>query len=169
MPFYPGPGVGGHCIPVDPYLLSWKSKKFRFQTKFLNLALKLNENLTNKIFNKIKKIIGKNVKKKKVKVLILGVSYKKNVEDIRESPAVKILEKLYKDKYIVRYFDPYVSCLNLKKKFKSEKSLKTSNFDVVVLATDHDKFDYKNIRRNSKILIDTRGRFVGDNKKIYNV
>ena len=99
----------------------------------------------------------------------MGVSYKKNVEDIRESPAVKILEKLYKDKYIVRYFDPYVSCLNLKKKFKSEKSLKTSNFDVVVLATDHDKFDYKNIRRNSKILIDTRGRFVGDNKKIYNV
>lgn len=169
MPFYPGPGVGGHCIPVDPYLLSWKSKKFKVNTRFLNLALQLNENLTNKIFNKIKKIIRKNIIKKKVKILILGVSYKKNVDDIRESPSIKILEKLYKNKFIVSYFDPYVSFFNLKKKFQSEKSLKISNFDVVVLATDHDKFDYKNIKKNAKLLIDTRGRFVGDNKKIYNV
>jgi len=91
------------------------------------------------------------------------------VDDIRESPSIKILEKLYKNKYIVSYFDPYVIFFNLKKKFQSEKSLKISNFDVVVLATDHDKFDYKNIKKNAKLLIDTRGRFVGDNKKIYNV
>ena len=81
MPFYPGPGVGGHCIPVDPYLLSWKSKKLKFKTKFLK-ALQLNENLTSKIDVKIKKIIKKNVIKKRVKILILGVSYKKNDDDI---------------------------------------------------------------------------------------
>lgn len=170
MPFYPGPGIGGHCIPVDPYLLNWKIKKIKNKAEFLNLALNLNSNFTDKIFGKIIRIIKKKKYKRKPNIMIVGVSYKKNIEDVRESPALKIIDNFLKKKFSVKYYDPYVKELILKNvKMKSQKKLKITKNDLVIIITDHDNISYNTIKSKSKIIVDTRGKFIGDNENIFNL
>ncbi len=164
MPFYPGPGLGGHCIPIDPFLLSWKAKKMGLNTKFIKLSGVINRSMPLRVFNKTLEVLKKN-KIKNRKILILGISYKKNIDDIRESPALEII-KLFKNKnYKVGYSDPYFKKVpqmrnynfNLKNKVISYSALK--NYAAVLLITDHDKFNYKLIQRSANIIIDTRGKF----------
>ena len=163
--FLPGPGLGGHCIPIDPFYLSWKAKKYNVDTKFIKLAGQINRSMPSWV---IRRVLDNFHKKKlsinKKKFLILGVAYKKNINDTRESPAleiIKILKKKYKAK--VEYHDPFVPVINKMRNYnflmKSIKitSKKIKAFDAVIIVTDHDKFNYKIIRENSKLLVDTRG------------
>ena len=162
--FYPGPGVGGHCIPIDPYYLYWRAKKFGHEAKFIKLAGDINIETTRWTIKKIIEILNKKNKKKFKKILILGLAYKKNVEDIRESAGIKILQSLTKMKYIVDFSDPHININDslIKRLVKKSKNIKINKkiktYDCVVLITDHDDFNYKNIIKYSKILIDTRNR-----------
>ncbi len=164
--FYPGPGYGGHCIPIDPFLLSWKAEQYNFNTKFIKLSGKINENMPKIILKKICSLIKKNEK-----ILILGVAYKKNVDDIRESPALKIMQLLDKKKIKFDFYDPYVRNIsNSRNYMKSKSSIKINykslnRYFMVILLTDHDKFDYKRILSNSNMIIDTRGRYAFEKSK----
>ena len=167
--FFPGPGIGGHCIPIDPNYLYWKSVKVGLPAKFIKLSANTNILVLNFI---IKKIL-KNLKYKKIsfkdsKILILGMSYKKNIDDFRESASIRLIENLLiKGIKNISVHDPYVDKkLNLKKikKVYSLSSKILQSFDIVVLMTDHDLFDYDMVKKNSKLIIDCRGRFeVKDN------
>ena len=174
--FYPGPGLGGHCIPVDPYLLAWQSKKYGLKTKFIELSGKINESMPLFIVKTMLKILKeKKISSKKLKILILGLSYKKNSNDVRESPAFKIISLLNNFKHSVFVSDPNVSefprtigkkdvskfrLINLNKKILKK-------FDLTILVTDHDKFDYKTIQKNSKLVIDCRNRYKKDFNNIF--
>ena len=161
--FYPGPGVGGHCIPVDPIYLGWKSKKLKLKTNFIDLSSKVNSSMPNYFVNKSVSILKKKNKNlKKFNFLILGVTYKKNIDDMRESPSLKIIDILIKNGHKVSYSDPFVS--HLKKKSFHLKSInlskkKLKKFDAVAVITNHDKFNYDLIKDHSKLIIDTRGVF----------
>ncbi len=163
--FLPGPGLGGHCIPIDPFYLSWKAKKYNLNAEFISLAGKINRSMPAWVINRISDFFrkkGKTLKKKKV--LILGVAYKKNINDTRESPAfeiIKILKKKYKA--FVEYHDPFVPIIeNLRNHDLFMKSIKITpkkikEFDIVILVTDHDNFNYKSFGKYSNLLVDTRG------------
>ena len=164
--FVPGPGVGGHCIPIDPYYLSWKAKKFKANAKFIELAGRINEETTNWIYKKIIKIIKTNqIELNFCKILIIGIAYKKNIEDTRESAAIKLIQKFSNKNVKVDFYDPYkkseyIFIKNKKKLFKSINfSIQEINkYDVVILLTDHDNLKYNIIKKYSKILIDTRNK-----------
>tara|TARA_B100000886_G_scaffold144974_1_gene98580 strand:+ start:11447 stop:12754 length:1308 start_codon:yes stop_codon:yes gene_type:complete len=161
LPFYPGPGLGGHCIPIDPFYLTWKANKIGVDTKFIKLAGKINSSIPHKIVKKIKKI-SEQKKNLKLKVLILGLAYKKNINDLRESPGMKILDLLKKNDFNVHYNDPHINEIPKLRDYKIRMKsvvLNSKNlryFDLVVLVTDHDAYDYDFIHNHSKIIIDTR-------------
>ena len=157
--FLPGPGLGGHCIPIDPYYLSWISKKKGYDPKFIPLAGKINTMMPLWVVNKMLS----NLKSPKQKILILGVAYKKNVDDDRESPSFEIMKILKKKKINFEYNDPYFDKI---RKGRQNKIIKKSiilnknnlkKFSAVLVVTDHDKYDYKFIAQNSKIVFDARG------------
>ncbi len=153
--FQPGPGVGGHCIPIDPYYLSWVAKKNNLKSNFVDLAGKVNDEMPNWIIKESLKI------KKIKKALIVGVAYKKNIDDVRESPALEFIKILYQKKIKTNYFDPYIKKLTLRKN-KILKSVKLQNlkyYDIIYIITDHDCIDYKKIKNNAKLIIDTRNVF----------
>lgn len=164
MPFYPGPGYGGHCIPVDPYYLTWKAKEVDYPTKFIELAGEINTQMPYYVVNRT--IEALNARGKAIngaKILVLGIAYKKDIDDQRESPALKIISLLQKKGAKVCYHDPYVPHsfghreypdLDMKSVPLTEKRLKQS--DAVVIATDHSVFDYDWIARHSPLVIDTR-------------
>jgi len=163
-PFAPGPGVGGHCIPIDPLFISWIANRHGVTSKFIDISRKTNLNITNWILKKIKNKITK----KKAKLLFVGVAYKKNVDDCRESPAIQMMEKLDKDQFNISYYDPYIENINLNKKtlfslnklnFKQFK-----NYEAVIITTDHSKINYNLILKNSKIIFDTRGVYKDSNQ-----
>ena len=163
--FVPGPGVGGHCIPIDPLYLNWYARKTNQKSSFTNLAKKTNLKIQKWIINKINKNLEKN---KKNKILILGVAYKKDISDIRESPAINIISKLIK-KNKIEYFDPFVPIIEIeKKKIKSIKTLKDiRKYNIVILLTDHSNLPYNSILKNSRKIIDTRGIFkINQNNKV---
>jgi len=172
MPFYPGPGLGGHCIPIDPIYFSWKLKKHNFDCKFIKLAEKINSNVPVKIVKKINRLSKKNKIKK---ILIIGLAYKKNIDDYRESPSLFIMDKLLLDNYLVDFHDSYIKqigpnrhYLNLKN--KKSVSISKSNikkYDLVLILTDHDYIDYNKVQKNAKLIIDTRNAIKV--KKNYNV
>ena len=171
MPFYPGPGLGGHCIPIDPFILSWKAKKLGVKTKFIELSGVINRSMPLKVFNKTKDVFNKlDIKKKSI--LILGVAYKKNIDDIRESPALEIIKIFKSKKYKVDYSDdffneiPKMRNYDLKLKSKKITSELLKKYSAVILVTDHDYYDYAKILKFSKIIIDTRGKFKED-RKVY--
>ena len=158
--FVPGPGMGGHCIPIDPLFLSWIAKKNQSDARFIDLARKVNLNVlkwtTRKIFNF--------TKKKKIKrILLIGMAYKKNINDDRESPCKKIFIFFYSKKFNVRFYDPLVKKTRINNKnFYSLKSLNITDvkkYDVIIIGTDHDIFNYKMILKHSKYIFDTRGVF----------
>lgn len=170
MPFYPGPGVGGHCIPVDPFYLSWLAKRKKINTKFIELAGKINNSQPLKVLSKIKKILNLNKISKKNKILILGIAYKKNVSDLRNSPGLKIFQKLIDEFYNVEFNDDFVVMINYKNKnYKSIKINKNQikKYKLVILLTDHDYINKNLFIKNSKLIIDTRNFFPSKNKVIY--
>ena len=167
--FYPGPGLGGHCIPIDPFLLSWKAKQFGIDTKFIELSGKINRQMPVFVYENILSVLNKmNIKLNKSKIFLLGAAYKKNIKDTRETPFTKIAELLLKNKVSFVYNDPYVDKITIKGKnltLKSKNLIYTSlnKYDLVVIITDHDYYNYDKIMKYSKHIIDTRGRFKSSN------
>jgi len=160
MPFYPGPGLGGHCIPIDPYYLSWKAREYDFHTSFIELAAKVNEDMPYHVIQKLQDVLNKNgIVLKNARVLILGVSFKENISDTRNSPALKIMSLLmYRVKKLV-YNDPYVPSVSVDgKNFDSKKLTKQllKGIDVVLITAAHRDYDYRWIVKNSRIVLDTR-------------
>jgi UDP-N-acetyl-D-glucosamine dehydrogenase len=161
MPFYPGPGVGGHCIPLDPYYLAAKAREYNFHTRFIELAAEINETMPEHIVTRIIEALNtKNKSTKGVKVLLLGITYKKDVEDIRESPALRIIELLAEKGTEVNYHDPYVTEIKIKNKIlksiKLDKKVLGSH-DCIVITADHSYYNLNFIVNNSKLIFDTRG------------
>lgn len=160
MPFYPGPGVGGHCIPIDPLYLSWKAKEHGFETKFIDLASSVNEIMPQYVVDKLERILSKRKKVlEKSNILIVGVAYKKDVKDLRESPAIYIIDQLQKREAKVSYCDPYfpflkINDIDLKCTKINKKVLK--RFDCALVVADHSDIDYKFIAKNTRLLFDTR-------------
>lgn len=171
-PYYPGPGIGGHCIPIDPFYLTWKAKKLGVHTKFIELAGEINNSMPAKVVDKGLSILKENKKNIKMsKILLLGLAYKKDVDDMRESPAIKIMELFEKEGAEVSYSDPFIKSFPKLRNYKYEKeSIKISpeslnQFDLVVITTDHSSFDYEMIRRNAQIVLDTRGIYRNNSSK----
>lgn len=169
MPFYPGPGIGGHCIPIDPFYLSWKAKMSGFEARFIELAGQVNSTMPHFVVDKIADALN-NAKKsiKGSRIHILGVAYKKNVNDVRDSPALDIINILIAKGSIVTYTDPYIPEINHSKIISKSKPLSDGllkKADCVVIVTDHSAFNYKSIVRNSKIIVDTRNALKGFNGK----
>ena len=164
--FIPGPGLGGHCIPIDPYYLSWISKKNGYDPQMLKSAALINNNMPKIIINKILKYF-----KKKPKILIFGISYKKNVDDDRESPSFEFMKILKNKNIYFDFVDPYFEKIRKGRKILIEKksikpNIKNSkNYDCAIIVTDHDLFDYEFIRKNFKLVFDCRGVYYS--KKIF--
>lgn len=165
-PFYPGPGLGGHCIPIDPFYLTWKARQYEVNTKFIELSGEINTSMPEWVVGKVASGLNEHCKSLKgSKVLLLGLSYKKNVDDIRESPSVKLMEILQSKGAIISYSDHYIPVFpkmrnhyfDLKSTEITKESL--SQFDCILISTDHDDFDYDFIQKNSKLVVDTRGRY----------
>lgn len=160
MSFTPGPGVGGHCIPVDPYFLSWKAREFDFHTDFIYRAAEVNENMPYYVVDKTLAAINHNgTSTRNASVLVLGVTFKKDIDDVRTSPALKIIQLLEKEDLKVSYHDPYVSKIEVGSKVYKNSPLteeKVREVDCVLIITDHSCFDYSWIVKNSKMVFDTR-------------
>ena len=166
MPFYPGPGLGGHCIPIDPFYLTWKAHEFDMPTRFIELAGEINTNMPYYITQRTIDALndhGKSIKN--AKVLILGAAYKKDIDDMRETPAFKVMEILRDRHADVDYYDPYIPKLSATRKYQYDMSsieLTAENikkYDVVIVITDHTHVDYKLVRDHAQLIIDTRNVF----------
>lgn len=171
MKFYPGPGLGGHCIPVDPHYLSWKLKSLNYRARFIELASEINSEMPEFVVKKITESLNKQKKSVKgSKILLVGVSYKRDINDIRESPALDILSILEKRGAYVYYHDPYVSSFVLNGKRYKSKSLNNNilkNVDCTVIITNHSNIDYKYLIENVEGIIDTRGVYKNiESKKV---
>jgi UDP-N-acetyl-D-glucosamine dehydrogenase len=164
MPFYPGPGLGGHCIPVDPFYLSWKAREYDFATRFIELAGEINTSMPYRIVESIGEALNRREKSLKgSKILLLGVAYKKDVDDLRESPSLKLLELLTGRGAKVDYNDPYFPALHKMRHydFSNMRSVEVTprrlaGYDCVLIATDHSAYDYEAIVRHAKLVADTR-------------
>ncbi|RRV29839.1 nucleotide sugar dehydrogenase [Pseudomonas sp. o96-267] len=165
-PYYPGPGLGGHCIPIDPFYLTWKAREYGLHTRFIELSGEVNQAMPEYVLGKL--MDGLNDRGQALKgsrVLVLGIAYKKNVDDMRESPSVEIMELIQAKGGIVAYSDPHVPSFPEMREHHfdlSSEVLTTENiasFDAVVLATDHERFDYELIRTNARLIVDTRGKY----------
>jgi UDP-N-acetyl-D-glucosamine dehydrogenase len=161
MPFYPGPGIGGHCIPLDPYYLANKAREYDFHTRFIELAADINEQMPYYVVSRIMEALNAKGKSlKKAKVLVLGVAYKRDVEDIRESPSLKLIQLLREKGANVSYNDPYVANIKVSESTMTSVELtdkRLSKADCVVIATDHTSYDYKDIAKKASLVFDTRG------------
>ncbi len=168
MPFYPGPGLGGHCIPIDPFYLSWKSKQAGFEARFIELAGSVNGDMPHFVVTKIQKAL--NDKSKPVRgshVHIMGVAYKRDIDDVRESPALDIIHLLGELGAKLTYSDPWVSkiehepiCMHA-----TDEAIAVKTADCVVIVTDHKKFDYRALVQDAKLIIDTRNALKGMTSK----
>src|SRR5690349_2356486 len=161
QPFYPGPGLGGHCIPVDPFYLSWKAKEWDFRTRFIELAGEINSNMPYHVLSSVSGAL--NGHKKSVngsRVLVLGVAYKKDIDDLRESPSLTIIELLQKEGAQVSYHDPYFPFIGKGRKYdlqmKCAELKDLQQYDCVVIVTDHTDYDYRHIVQESQLVVDTR-------------
>ncbi len=161
--FYPGPGLGGHCIPIDPFYLTWKAREYGFSTKFIELAGEINTSMPHYVVEKVIDALNKNgTSIKSAKLLILGLAYKKDVDDTRESPSLKLIELLREKGARVDYNDPYIPKTRKMRSYDlkmssvpvTKKGLK--RYDCVIIATDHSTYDYELIVENAKCVVDTR-------------
>ena len=171
-PFFPGPGTGGHCIPLDPMYLFWRAKSKNFHSRFIKTANKVNLSMPNYVVNRCLKILPK--KKKNIKILIIGVTYKKDIDDFRESPSLKIIEQFLKLNFNISYHDKYIKRLSIKKnnKINTLKSIKIikkniEQFDLSVILTDHSYINWKIVKKYSKKIFDTRNVFEERKNKIF--
>jgi UDP-N-acetyl-D-glucosamine dehydrogenase len=164
MAFYPGPGLGGHCIPVDPYYLSWKAREFDFATRFIELAGEVNTAMPYHVVDSVAEALNDRQKSiKGSRILVLGVAYKKDVDDLRESPSLKIIELLTARGGKIDYNDPYFPEIpklrhynfqGMKSAPIDSKSL--AGYDCVLIATDHSSYDYPAIVESAQLVVDTR-------------
>jgi len=170
--FYPGPGLGGHCIPVDPFYLSWKAKEYDFHTRFIELAGEINTAMPYHVVQAVGKALNRERKAMNgSKVLVLGVAYKKDVDDLRESPALTIIELLHKEGVEVSYNDPYFPFVGKGRHYDLQmKCAPVENlgqYDCVLIVTDHSTYDYPQIVREAQLVVDTRNALKGiDSPKI---
>jgi UDP-N-acetyl-D-glucosamine dehydrogenase len=172
--FYPGPGLGGHCIPIDPFYLTWKAREYGIATKFIELAGEVNTTMPDYVVARVSEALNAHGKPVRgAKVLVLGIAYKKNVDDMRESPSVVLMEKLEALGAEVSYADPHVPVFpkmrrhrfDLKSREVTRAALEGA--DCVVVATDHDRFDWDLIGRHARLLVDPRGRFAPEGTRIW--
>ncbi len=165
MPFYPGPGLGGHCIPIDPFYLSWKAREFDFHTEFIELAGKVNENMPYYVVQRLMSAL--NTRHKALagsRVLVLGVAYKNDIDDMRESPAIKIIELLVEGGADVVYHDPYVPSYDeggIRIPFVELDAEELSRADIVLIVTGHRRVDYELVARHADLVLDTRNAMKG--------
>lgn len=164
--YYPGPGLGGHCIPIDPFYLTWKAREYGLHTRFIELSGEVNQAMPEYVVNKLMDGLNNAGKPlKNSKVLVLGIAYKKNVDDMRESPSVHIMEQLRAKGALVAYSDPHVPVFPKMREHHFDLSSveltaqTLEDYDAVVLATDHERFDYDLIKSKAKLIIDSRGKY----------
>lgn len=169
MAFYPGPGIGGHCIPLDPFYLSWKAKEYNLRTRFIELAGEVNDSMPDYVLGRIQE--GMNIKSKSIKgsnVLVLGVAYKKDIDDMRESPAIKIMSLLRKMRANVFFNDPHVAklvdCHFDVPRIKELTPETLKKMDCVVVVTAHSSYNFDEISKSVDLIVDTRGVVKGSNK-----
>jgi nucleotide sugar dehydrogenase len=173
VPYYPGPGLGGHCIPIDPFYLTWKAREYGVNTRFIELAGEVNSSMPHYVVGKVAEALNRH--KKAIngsKILVLGIAYKKNVDDMRESPSVEIMSLLQAQGAEINYSDPHVPVFPKMRKYRFELESQPltvdilKSYDCVLLATDHDTFDYALIDKNAALIVDTRGRYLGSNDHV---
>jgi UDP-N-acetyl-D-glucosamine dehydrogenase len=170
MPFYPGPGLGGHCIPIDPFYLTWKSREFDLQTRFIELAGEINRSMPRYVLSRIEEALDDqlHISLSRARILLVGIAYKKNVSDVRESPAFKIMELIEKRGSICHFSDPHVPVIPPTREhpeFTSRESVNLTaeiiaTYDAIVIVTDHDAIDYRLIGDAARLIVDTRNVFV---------
>lgn len=163
MPFYPGPGLGGHCIPIDPFYLTWKAREYEMPTRFIELAGEINTSMPKYVITRLAEALNQKAKSiKNSRILLLGVAYKANVDDMRESPSLKLIELLEEAGAKVEYADPHVAVLPRTRKYHFDKKAvplteaRLKKCDAVLIATAHDAFDYKLIGKHASLIVDTR-------------
>ncbi|KAA1189956.1 nucleotide sugar dehydrogenase [Pseudohalioglobus sediminis] len=166
MPFYPGPGLGGHCIPIDPFYLTWKAREYGVATRFIELAGEINNSMPDYVVMRLREALDMNLAKglRRSKILLVGVAYKKNIDDTRESPALLILRKLKEAGADVAYYDPYVSVIPKTREYPElmgmqsigDGDLAAGGFDAALICTDHDVIDFSRLVDSCKIVVDTR-------------
>ena len=172
QPFYPGPGLGGHCIPVDPFYLSWKAKEWDFRTRFIELAGEINIGMPYHVIEYVAKALNQHKKALNgAKVLVLGVAYKKDIDDLRESPSLTIIELLQQQGAVVSYNDPFFPTVGKGRKYDLQMTCtpldNLGQYDCVLIVTDHSDYDYQRIVRESQLVVDTRNATKGiDSPKI---
>jgi len=163
MPFYPGPGLGGHCIPIDPFYLTWKAREYELSTRFIELAGEVNTFMPFYVINRL--IDGLNANQKSIngsKILVLGLAYKKDIDDLRESPTLKLMEIISEKGGLVDYHDPYIPLLKPTRHYNFQKKSvpligeNLKGYDAVLISTDHSAFDMDFIVENSNLVVDTR-------------
>lgn len=171
--YTPGPGLGGHCIPIDPFYLTWKAREYGINTRFIELAGEINHYMPRWVVQKVADALNEKEKAiKGSKILILGLSYKKNIDDTRESPAVEIMALLEEKGAHIAYSDPHVPVFPRKRDYFFElKSVELNqaniqHYDCIVIATDHDAFDYELLLEHSQLIVDTRGRLLKHDKVV---
>ena len=167
VPYYPGPGLGGHCIPIDPFYLTWKAREYGVHTRFIELAGEVNSSMPEWVIGKVTAALNDRFKSiKGSEILILGIAYKKNVDDMRESPSVELMELLQEKGAVIAYSDPHVPVFPEMREHKFDlRSIKltpesVANYDCVVVSTNHDAFDYDLIKKHAKLIVDTRGVYL---------
>ena len=165
-PYYPGPGLGGHCIPIDPFYLTWKAREYGINTRFIELAGEVNTAMPKWVVGKVVDALNSaGMAVRGARILVLGIAYKKNVDDMRESPSAALLELLSERGAEVAYSDPHVPAFPRMRKHHFDLSSvdldadTLGQYDLVLLATDHDAFDYAMIREHARLIVDTRGRY----------
>jgi UDP-N-acetyl-D-glucosamine dehydrogenase len=165
MAFYPGPGVGGHCIPIDPFYLTWKAREFNFHTRLIELAGEINVAMPEHVVNRAMKMLNrKGIAMSRAKILILGAAYKKDIRDMRESPVEDIVVELEKRMSDFEINDPYVDEFHNEKNGKTYKTVPLGNldkYDLLLLVTDHTCYDYKALLKSGRLILDTRNAFSG--------
>lgn len=172
-PYYPGPGLGGHCIPIDPFYLTWKAREYGLNTRFIELAGEVNTTMPEWVVTKVMHALNARGKALKgARVLVLGIAYKKNVDDMRESPSIVLMEKLVSHGAIVNYSDPHVPIFpRLRRCYFDLSSVELTienlkSYDCILIATDHDAFDYEAIKAHAPLIVDTRGVYPWKSPKV---
>ena len=164
--YYPGPGLGGHCIPIDPFYLTWKAREYGLNTRFIELAGEVNTAMPEWVIGKLTDALNeRSLPVKGSRILVLGIAYKKNVDDMRESPSVELMQLLSDKGAQVDYSDPFVPvfprCVNISlicNQWSSRRAV-IKSYDCILLATNHDCFDYSMIKQNAQLIVDTRGYY----------
>ncbi len=171
MPFYPGPGLGGHCIPIDPFYLTWKAREFGRHTRFIELAGEINQDMPGHVVRKLAEALSQSQKKplNGSRILIIGLAYKKNVDDMRESPSLLLIDLLEGQGAHVDYYDPHIPELKMTRKHAHKAGIKSvewtpeilQSYDAALIATDHSAIDWQELAEHSKLIVDTRNAMKG--------